>query len=87
MSNNIECDVCGKEVARKNRVIVALPRPSDPSELCAVLWTCSLECASAKEPSFGAKGAVGTAKYIGSFFDDDQVDETFQKYGYVFLSI
>lgn len=87
MSKTICCDVCQKEVARKDRVIVALPRPSDPSELCAVLWTCSFECASAKESSFGAKGAVGTSKYIGSFFKDDQVDETFQKYGYVFLSI
>lgn len=83
----IKCDTCEREIDVHDRVCVALPRPSDPSELCAVLWCCSLACAGVQEPFFDAKGAVGTAQYIGEFFDDDKVDETFTKYGYLFLSI
>jgi hypothetical protein len=81
------CDNCQKECNVKDRVCVCVPRPSDPTELCSVLWMCSLECAGVKEPHFNEKSVVGTPKYIGTFFDDDKVDETFTKYGYVFLSI
>jgi hypothetical protein len=81
------CDNCQKEVDVCDRVAVCLPRPSDPTELCAVMWMCSLECAGVKEPHFNKRSVVGTPDYIGGFFDDDRMDDTFQKYGFVFLSI
>ena len=87
MPKAFTCDHCQKEVPVNERVCVCLPRPSDPSELCAVLWCCSLECAGVKEPHFSKTSVVGTPEYIGEFFDDEKVDETFQKYGYIFLSI
>lgn len=87
MAKTFKCDTCDKEHPLADRVVVALPRPSDPSELCAVLYTCSLACAGVQKPQFNEKSVVGTAQYIGEFFDDDKQDDTFRKYGYVFLSI
>lgn len=87
VKNTFTCDNCQREHPVARRVAVCKPRPSDPSELCAVLWMCSLLCAGVKEPMFEKDLVVGSASYIGSFFDDDKVDETFAKYGYVFLSI
>lgn len=86
-NNKTTCDSCQKEIDVCDRIVVALPRPSDRSELCAVLYMCSLECAGVKEPHFNKRSVVGTPSYIDGFFDDDRADDTFQKYGYVFLSI
>ena len=36
-----DCDYCGAEVPMQDRYVAAMPRPSDPTELCAVLWTCA----------------------------------------------
>lgn len=35
-----DCDYCGKNVPMETRWAAVLPRPSDPTELVAVLWTC-----------------------------------------------
>lgn len=36
----VECDFCGQTETYSLRRVVALPRPSDPTELCAVMWGC-----------------------------------------------
>ena len=35
-----KCDFCEAEYFQQDRRVVALPRPSDPTELCAVMWGC-----------------------------------------------
>jgi hypothetical protein len=35
-----DCDYCDKPVPMQDRYVAATPRPSDPTELVAVLWTC-----------------------------------------------
>jgi hypothetical protein len=34
------CDTCGVTFATSERHVAIQPRPSDPSELCAVMWAC-----------------------------------------------
>lgn len=34
------CDICDKEFPPQDRRYVIQPRPSDPTELVAVMWTC-----------------------------------------------
>lgn len=38
--NMTTCDYCNVEFPKKERVVATQPRPSDPAELCAVLWGC-----------------------------------------------
>lgn len=43
-----ECDYCEVQFEAKDRVVVCQSRPSDPAELCAVLWGCG-ECEETKD--------------------------------------
>lgn len=38
-----ECDGCQAQVDDDEKYVVRLPRPSDPTDMCAVLWFCT-EC-------------------------------------------
>jgi len=42
------CDFCFTTFPAHERTVVAMPRPSDPSELCAVMWGCG-KCPNSKE--------------------------------------
>lgn len=43
-----ECDFCFAQFPEHERTVAATPRPSDPSELCAVMWGCG-KCEHSKE--------------------------------------
>ena len=43
-----ECDFCSRSHPHHDRVVVAMPRPSDPAELVAVMWGCG-NCESSFE--------------------------------------
>ena len=49
------CDRCEIEFKMEERHVSALPRPSNPSEIVAVLWYC---------PECGKKDGLPTAKEI-----------------------
>jgi hypothetical protein len=59
MSSAFTCDVCDKDTPPGERHIVRVPRPSDPSDLCGVMWTCPA-CAD----SVGAKSESYWEEYI-----------------------
>jgi hypothetical protein len=40
MKGKTECDFCGEIFQIPDRRVVALPRPSNPLEICAVMWGC-----------------------------------------------
>ena len=42
MTDTFVCDYCNRSHPTHDRVVVALPRPSDPDELVAVMWGCGL---------------------------------------------
>jgi hypothetical protein len=42
------CDFCNARFSTHARTIAAIPRPSDPSELCAVMWGCG-ECEHSRD--------------------------------------
>ena len=46
-----ECDFCGAEFPYGKRHVVALPRPTNPAELVAVLWGCGQCVESAQLPT------------------------------------
>ena len=50
-STTFVCDFCQAAHPHYDRVVVALPRPSDPDELVAVMWGCGLCEASIDLPS------------------------------------
>lgn len=35
------CDTCDKVVPSAELMLVRVPRPSDPSDLCCIMWGCS----------------------------------------------
>lgn len=57
----VECDFCGKEFEMALRHCVALPRPSDPQELVAVMWAC---------PTCGIKEKLPTASALGKAVEE-----------------
>lgn len=42
------CDFCFTTFPAHERTVAAMTRPSDPTELCAVMWGCG-ECESSKD--------------------------------------
>jgi hypothetical protein len=40
MAETTECDYCEAEFPMQDRWVAAMRRPSDPSELVAVMWAC-----------------------------------------------
>lgn len=53
--NMATCDYCEVEFDLGDRHVAALPRPSDPSEIVAVMWAC---------PSCGVTEKLPTAKAV-----------------------
>ena len=39
MSEPFDCDGCGTEWVASARHVVRVPRPSDPSDWCGIMWT------------------------------------------------
>ena len=37
------CDLCDKPLPPEDRIVSRRPRPSDPSEMVAIMWACE-EC-------------------------------------------
>ena len=66
------CDVCDKPIEGE-KFEARTPRPSDPSDMCCVMWACET-CA----PQIGAKPA--------SYWDEWIESEEAVKAGFIFLS-
>lgn len=58
MSEDFMCDCCEKKTVAKNKRYLLNTRPSDPTELVAIMWTCP-KCAS----SVGAMTVKACEKY------------------------
>lgn len=72
----IKCDQCDTVIEAVKRYEVRLPRPSDPSDLCAILWICEA-CAS----EMGA-GVARTPQQWADYIESDEA----RAKGYLFLS-
>lgn len=62
------CDFCDAEFAMKDRHVVAMRRPSDPMELCAVMWAC---------PTCGVERDLPTASTVEQQVEDGEIEGVF----------
>ena len=76
-SLTFECDICGDDNSVDDIYYCTTPRPSDQTELVAVMWICK-EC-SHKNPGIGAR----TRDDLEYYFDSGEAAKT----GLIFLSI
>lgn len=70
-----DCDRCGDPYPVQDRHVVALPRPSDPDELCAVMWYC---------PECGDATGTPTAREV---FDLIESGEPFEGRRYLWVDV
>ena len=70
IDNTVECDFCSAEFDIDTRRVAVQARPSDPTELVAILWGCG-DCKGSKElPTAEAvmTAVVDTGKWEGQPF-------------------
>lgn len=70
-----KCDGCNKEVPRADLMLVRVPRPSDPSDMCCVMWGCA-DCFPRSE------GSCMKDRDWDSYMETDEARQR----GYLFLT-
>lgn len=81
--NETKCDACDTTMPFGDRVNVCLARPSDPAELCAVMYICPSCAKQHGEFYIDKKGAMGTHAFLEEQFENGESD----KLGYIWLTV